>query len=119
MPNSKYIAGLIGPMLVVMGVSELANPYIWSDVPITQVYLAGSLWFFAGLIIIRSHNSWKGWPAAVTFVGWFSIFLGLSRMFFPSSSNQAAQYSSFAFAGQVFLLTLGIFLTYKAYLARD
>jgi hypothetical protein len=51
MPNSKHIAGLVGSILIVITISEALNAHIWIDVPATQTYLAGALWFLAGLAI--------------------------------------------------------------------
>jgi hypothetical protein len=116
MTNSKNIAKLLGPLLVAMTISELLNPRIWDTVPVTQAYLAGSLWLLAGLSIIRSHNYWTfGWPVLITIIGWFAILGGLSRMFSPMSAQQGAQNTSVVLAMQIILLAIGIFLTFKAF----
>lgn len=119
MTNSKYIAKLIGPPLIVMNISEAMNAHIWANVSAAQTYLAGSLWFIAGLSIIRSHNKWMpGWPVMITLIGWFAILGGLGRMFFPEPVQQGSQNVTVVLAIQMVLLVIGIVLTYKAY-GRD
>lgn len=116
MTNSKHIAGLVGPTLIALNLSEALNPHIWATVPTTQTYLAGALWFVAGLAIIRTHNHWiRGWPVVVTLVGWFIMLGGLGRMFFPEPVQQGSSNSSVVLAVQIVLLAIGIFLTFKAY----
>ena len=119
MTNSKHIAKLIGPTLIVMNVSEAINAQIWANVSTTQTYLAGALWFVAGLSIIRAHNYWTlRWPVLITLLGWFIMLGGLSRMFFPVPVQQGSQNATVVLALQVFLLLIGIVLTFKAF-SRD
>jgi len=52
---------------ITLTLSEALNAHIWANVPATQTYLAGALWFVAGLAIVRVHNHWiRGWPVVVT-----------------------------------------------------
>jgi hypothetical protein len=53
MTHSRRLAVLIGPTLVALATCERVNAYIWASAPATQTYLAGCLWFVAGLSIIR------------------------------------------------------------------
>lgn len=116
MTNSKQIAKLLGPTLIVMNLSEAINSQIWATVSITQTYLAGSLWFVAGLSITLAHNSWTlSWPVLITFLGWFIMLGGLGRMFFPESVQQGSQNEYIVFALQMVLFAIGIVLTFKAF----
>jgi hypothetical protein len=114
MANSKYIAGLIGPTLSALALSEALNMDIWATNVAPVTYLNGTLLFIAGLSIVRVHNDWtRGLPVAVTLTGWGIILLGLFRMFAPQAQQlpeNAAAYVMFAA-----LFTFGIFLTFKAY----
>ncbi len=56
MKNSKHLAGIIGSTLIVLTLTVVLNPHIWVNVPATQTYLAGALWFVAGLSILCNHN---------------------------------------------------------------
>jgi hypothetical protein len=119
MTNSKQIAGLVGPTLIVMTISESLNAQIWANVPATQTYLAGLLWFVAGLAIVRVHNDWiRDWSVAVTIVGWFLMLGGLGRMFFPVAAQQSTPSGSVVLALQIVLLAIGIFLTFNAFRDR-
>jgi hypothetical protein len=120
MTNSKQLAKLIGPFLIVMTISEMMNPHIWDTVPVTQTYLAGSLWLLAGLAIIRNHNYWKlQWPVLITIIGWFAIVGGLGRMFFPASIQNGSGNSSLVLVLQIILLLVGIALTFKANIGSE
>ena len=116
MADPKRIAGLLGPTLVVLAASEAVNAHIWTAVPATQTYLAGSLWFLAGLAIVRAHNGWTGgWPVLVTLVGWFAILGGLFRMFAPEFAQARVPSAALVLGGQLVLFLIGAFLTLKAY----
>ncbi len=116
MKTSQTIAGLAGPMLIALTVSEMLNPRTWDDNIAPVTYLSGSLWFLGGVAIVRAHNRWiRGWPLAVTLVGWFALVLGALRMFAPQAAQQGAANDVTVIATQVILLVFGGFLTYKAY----
>lgn len=116
MASSKQIAGLIGPILVAMNLSEALNPHIWATVPPTQTYLAGLLWFVAGFSIVRVHNCWKReWFLLITLTGWFFLLGGLGRMFFPEPVQQGSYNAVAVLTIQMILLAIGIFLIFKAY----
>jgi hypothetical protein len=120
MKDSRRIAGLLGPTMVALAASEVATSHIWVNVPATQTYLAGSLWFVAGLSIVRTHNRWAlGWPALVTLVGWFAIVGGLFRMFAPEYAQQNTPSHSALLVAQSVLGLAGMFLTFKAYGSAD
>lgn len=116
MKNSKQLAGMIGPTLIALTITEVLNSHIWLTVSAPQTYLAGSLWFVAGLSIIRSHNYWTiGWPVLITLIGWFGILGGLSRMVFTEPVQQGSQNNSVALGLQIVLFAIGLVLTFKAY----
>jgi hypothetical protein len=60
MEKSKSIAGIVGPTLVVMVLSELNmwNPALYETQIVPLVYLSGVLLFIACISIVRSHNIW-------------------------------------------------------------
>lgn len=123
MVNSKRIAGLLGPAIVVMTASEfpLVQPHLYDAQIPPVVYLSGILMFVAGLAIIRAHNLWvHDWRILVTLSGWFFLLLGLFRMFaaglYRQSSANAS--STFFIVLEGILLLIGLIMTFKAY-ARD
>ena len=118
MTNSKNIAQLIGPTLVVVTLSEALNIEIWASNIAPVTYLNGCLLFVAGLSIVRVHNRWTlAWPVVVTLVGWGAILVGLIRMFFPQAhqgGNNGATYAAI-----MLLWVIGVFLTVKGYAGKD
>ena len=119
MADARRIAGLLGPTLIALAASEALNSHIWANVSATQTYLAGTLWFVAGLSIVRAHNRWtRGWPVLITFMGWFAMLGGLFRMFSPGFAQQSVPNAPALLAMQTVLLTIGCILTFKAY-SRD
>lgn len=123
MPNSKGIAGLVGPTLIAMLISEfpLVQPHLYDAQIPPVVYLSGVLMFVAGLAIVRAHNHWsRDWTVLVTLSGWFSLALGLFRMFAAGFYEQgAANTSAIVFMVlEGMLLVVGLVMTFKAYQAE-
>lgn len=85
MPNSTRLAGLIGPTIIALAISEAMNLHIWANNIAALTYFNGALLFVAGLAIVRAHNHWRGWPVLITLTGWFCMLGGLYRMFFPEA----------------------------------
>jgi len=113
MTNSKHLAGLIGPSIIILTISEVINYHIWATNIPPVTYLNGIILFITGLSIVRVHNSWRGWPVAITLSGWFGVIGGLFRVFFPEARQASESTTTFAV---IFALgAIGIFLTYKAY----
>lgn len=123
MANSKQIAGLAGPTMIAMLVSEfpLVQPHLYDAQIPPVVYLSGTLMFVAGLAIVRAHNIWmRDWTVVVTITGWFALLLGLMRMFMAGGyQQQSASAPSIVFMVLEGLLLLpALYMTYKAY-SRD
>ena len=114
--NSKHIAGLLGPTLIAISITESMNLDIFANTSAHLVYLNGTLLFVAGLSIVRVHNHWTTrWPVLVTIIGWCALLAGLGRMIAPVSSQQAGQHPTAVLALTFVLLVIGIFLTFEAY----
>ena len=120
MTNSKRIAGLLGPTIVAMIVSEfpLVQPHLYDAQIPPVVYLSGVLMFVGGLAIVRAHNHWMpDWTVLITLSGWFFLALGLFRMFAASLYQRGSANTS----ATVFmilegmLLVIGLVMTFKAY----
>ena len=122
-PQSKRIAGLLGPTMVAMLVSEfpLVQPHLYDSQIPPVVYLSGVLMFVGGLAIVRAHNHWaRDWTVLVTLSGWFFLVLGLFRMFAAGLYQRgSADTSPTVFmALEGILLVGGLIMTFKAY-SRD
>jgi arginine exporter protein ArgO len=117
MTNSRRIAGLLGPTLIALALSESMNLDIWTNTPVPVVYLSGTLLFVAGMSIVRVHNRWtRDWTVLVTLMGWFVILGGLIRMFAPVFAQQRTeQHITAVYPLLIVLFAIGIVLTFKAY----
>ena len=117
--DSRRIAGLLGPTVTVLTLSESPwiQPHLYDSQIPPVVYLSGALFFVAGLAIVRIHNLWvAGWPVLVTVLGWLALLLGLVRMFGAGLYPEQAPQNVTGFAVFELLGTgVGIFLTFKAY----
>lgn len=118
--DSRSLAGLVGPTLVAVILSEhpLVQPRLYDAQLPPVVYLSGVLIFVTGLAIVRAHNQWRSdWTVLVTLTGWLALAVGLTRMFGASAYQQAAV--STAPATLVILegavLLAGLVMTAQAY----
>jgi predicted phage tail protein len=126
MSNSEFLAGLIGPVLVVIAITMLTNrralTAMAGQMPdnLAVVFLAGLLLLVAGLAIVRIHNVWSGgWPVIITIIGWLAIAGGLVRMLIPDQSaamaRQLAENRPLMSASGLVLLALGLYLSLLGY----
>ena len=118
--QSRRIAGLLGPTIIVMIVSEfpLVQPRLYDAQIPPVVYLSGVLMFVAGLAIVRAHNRWRAdWTVLVTLSGWLALTLGAVRMFAASAYQQRATTigSPVFMVVESIILVCGLVMTYKAY----
>src|SRR4026208_2006525 len=107
MASPKGLAGLVGPTIVAMIVSEfpLVQPHLYDAQIPPVVYLSGVLMFVAGLATVQAHNVWlRDWTALVTPAGWFLLLLGLFRMF----AAGLYQRSSASASSTLFMILEGI-----------
>jgi hypothetical protein len=120
MADSKRIAGLVGPTMVAMLVSEfpLVQPHLYDSQIPPVVYLSGVLMFVGGLAIVRAHNRWAlDWTVLVTLSGWFFLALGLFRMFAAGLYRQGSTTTSPAvfMVLEGMLLVIALVITFNAY----
>ena len=89
MDRSRFLAGLIGPTLVVTALGLLLNLAWLPDLALqiaddwALILFAGVATLLCGLAVVLSHNVWKGWPAIVTAFGWLAVVGGTARILFP------------------------------------
>jgi len=123
---SKFIARLVGPVMVVAGATFVFNREAsraiiedFLDGP-AALYLAGVLTLLTGLAIVNVHNSWAGgWPLIITVFGWLAIVGGTLRMAVPQlveavGADFYAQPAVTITFG-VIILIVGAFLSFKGY----
>jgi len=92
MTTSMFLARLLGPFLLAVGVGILINPKpfytMTSEVvrSVTLVYLFGLLDFAAGLAIVLTHNVWAAnWRVLITILGWLMLIRGAVRILAPET----------------------------------
>jgi hypothetical protein len=88
--TSIFLAKLIGPFFLVVGLSLLVNQaqfrlmvdeFMRSP---ALVFLTGLMILPVGLAIVLSHNVWVGdWRVLITILGWLSIVSGALRLLAP------------------------------------
>ena len=124
--RSKFIAGLIGPVLITVAVSLFENQSLIAEMMAqfaktwALVFIAGIMTLVAGLAIVQSHNVWSGgWPVIITVLGWLAIIGGVTRMVMPREMAEIGERFATHPRGVLFAavipLLLGIFLSLKAY----
>jgi hypothetical protein len=122
--DSRQLAGLLGPTLIALSITEVLNLGIWTNVPAPAlapvIYLNGTVLFVAGLAVVRAHNRWVlNWPVLVTLVGWVVMLGGLFRMFEPVSGQLPEQKPAAAYGVFVAMFVIGAVLAFKAYRRED
>jgi uncharacterized membrane protein len=116
--ESRRLAGVLGPTIMVLTASEAMNYRIFDAQLPTVVYLDGLFLFVAGLVIVRRHNRWTwSWPVLNTILGWAIMLGGLSRMFAPEAQQPQENMAMEAFLVAGFVV--GCCLTYEAYRRSD
>lgn len=90
MSTSIFLARLLGPFFLVIGVGLLlnregfkqtANEFLASR---AMIYIAGISAFVAGLAIILTHNLWTAdWRVIITLFGWAGLIGGAVRILAP------------------------------------
>lgn len=124
MERSRYLAVLIGVPMLAVSASLLLNrdlvprmvDVIAQDVSL--IFIAGIVTLAAGLAIVLSHRSWRGWPAAVTAFGWLAVLGGAARVLFPLQIAEIAPGMIRSVGGLVPGLAVvvglfGLFLTWR------
>jgi hypothetical protein len=114
MTDSRHLAGLVGPTMVAIGVTEAMNMDAFAAQTAPVVYLNGAILFVSGLAIVRAHNLWsRRWPVLVTLTGWVSMVGGLWRMCAPNAPQGNENMSTYMVLAAIG--AIGAFLGFKAY----
>jgi len=126
MAISTYLAKLIGPIFLTIGVGMLVNGPFYRVLigealaSHVLIYLSGVLSLLAGLAIVIAHNRWSGgWPVIITVLGWLMVIGGVIRIVVPQVAQMVA---GTIFAGRaaiivvaILCVALGGFLSFKGY----
>ena len=126
MDTSIFLARLLGPSMLVIGLGLLLNRATYRDMSLefldspALIYIGGLIAFVAGLAIVLTHNVWVvGWPVVITIFGWVSLAAGIFRIVFPASVTQLGRRlidsQGFLIGGIAVYLLLGAWLSYAGY----
>jgi hypothetical protein len=128
MQVSIFIAKLLGPMYVVVGVALLIKPQMFRTIlpefirSPTLVYLAGFIGLLAGMALVLTHHVWVlDWRLIITVIGWLTLVRALITIFQPqwivaAGTAILARRGIFVGAG-VANLIIGLVLSYFGYAA--
>jgi hypothetical protein len=128
MPPAVFIARLLGPTFVAIGLGILANGPFYSALILeavhspTLIYFSGLMSLVPGLAILNVHRSWSGWPVIITIIGWLMVIGGVIRLVLPATTaTLATDLYSHAIAlliAAIVVLVLGAYLSFEGYRAR-
>ncbi len=128
MSNSIFIAKLIGPVLIVGGLTYLLNVERLKEVARglmenpALLLIAGFMTLVLGLVLVNTHNIWVAdWPVVITLFGWLALASGIMRTMFPV---QAVSMGNAMIGSDMLLRTLSLlqvvlggYLSWQGYLA--
>ena len=124
MQTSLYLAKLIGPTLLVIGIGinrdgyrDMAREFLGSR---ALIYLAGIFAFVPGLAMVLAHNVWVAdWRIVITILGWLALVGGAFRILFPQEvtriGTRVIANPSTMLIGGVVTLVLGAILSFYGY----
>ena len=126
MQTSLYLAKLIGPTLLVIGIGMLINRDGYRDMAReflgsrALIYLAGIFAFVPGLAMVLAHNIWVAdWRIVITILGWLALVGGAFRILFPQEvtriGTRVIANPSTMLIGGVVTLALGAILSFYGY----
>jgi hypothetical protein len=128
MQASRFLAQLIGPTFLVIGLGMLANrpgyramahEFLQSR---ALIYLAGLLALVPGIAIVLAHNVWVlDWRLIITIFGWLAVIGGVARVLFPQNvmaiGEKMVTSLRYMLGGGIVVLVLGAILSFYGYLA--
>lgn len=114
MDVSVFLAWLIGPTLVLIGLAILLRREYYRDMverffdDPQDYFFSGVGFLVIGLAIVVSHNIWVGdWRVIITVIGWASLIQGAVRILFPQFGRHLF---AFAFKSHSYLVLPGVFM---------
>jgi len=129
MQPAVFIARLIGPAFVAVGLGVLANGPFYTALILeavhspTLIYFSGLMALVPGLAILNVHRSWSGWPVIITIIGWLMVIGGVIRLVLPATTATLAtdlySHGIALLIAALIVLVVGAYLTFEGYRARN
>jgi hypothetical protein len=129
MANSVFLARLIGPVAMAVGIGLFVNATgfrTMADELVRSrplVFLSGLLSMTAGMAIALTHNQWvANWPVIITLIGWIGAISGAFRIICPGKiegiGRKALQHKYGLTIGGAIWLAVGAILMFFGYFHR-
>lgn len=126
MTSSVYIARILGPVFVIIGLGLLlegemframAGEFLQSA---ALVYFSGVAALAVGLAILNVHHLWtRDWRSVVTLFGWLFVVGGIFRILAPTLVQEFGEgfiaHRRWPIIGAIITLALGAFLSVMGY----
>jgi len=97
MQPAVFIARLIGPAFVAIGLGILLNGPFYTALILeavhspTLIYFSGLMSLIPGLAILNVHRAWTAsWSVIVTIIGWLLVIGGVIRLVLPATTATLA-----------------------------
>ena len=95
MQGSVFLAKLIGPVMLAVGIGLVANAAAYKKLAeeflgsTALIYLSGLLTMTAGLAVVLAHNVWAAdWRILITLLGWLTAIGGAARIVVPQGTQR-------------------------------
>ena len=126
MQTSIFLAKLIGPFALALGLAmlvnrtsfrTLANEFLANP---ALIFLSGIITLPAGLAIVLTHNVWTpNWRVIITILGWLAVVSGALRIIVPelaaAKSRRLIGHRLTPKIAAAFYLAVGAVLCYFGY----
>ena len=126
MTPAAYIARILGPVLVIVGLGLLlegetframAGEFLRSA---ALVYFSGVATLALGLAILNVHHHWtRDWRSVITMFGWLAVIGGILRILAPNFVREIGEsfiaHRRWPVMGAIITLGLGAFLSVMGY----
>jgi len=98
MATSIYLAKLMGPVFLAVGLGLLLNAKTYRKLAeeflasTALIYLSGVLLMLGGVALVLAHNVWTlDWPLLITLLGWLGVIGGAGRIIVPQGLQEIRQ----------------------------
>ena len=126
MQSSVFLAKLMGPIFLAVGIGLIANAATYKKLATefldstALVYLSGLLTMTAGMAIILTHNVWAlEWRVLITLLGWLLAIGGAVRIVIPQGTQKIGRrflkHPQAAIIAAVVWLAIGAVLCFFGY----
>jgi uncharacterized membrane protein len=127
MDTSIFLAKLMGPIFVIIGVGLFLNRERYLAVvdevilSKTLLYVFGVMALTGGLAILLTHNVWVwDWPVVITIIAWLMVVRGSLRIIMPQQIEALAkrmtdQLPTLLLLSDMIVISLGLFFSWKGY----